>query len=390
MSEYETRWKRVYDEIRLRGYETAVVWGKSAGTYERSMDVLYLTNFYSSHSGQEPDTPVWQARSFAGVILHDGETPEVHSDEFAPRLDRMATNRHHGHMNPVAGLGAALAARRIEGKVAWVGSDVLPVKYAKQIEAMLPSVEFVYEDDLVASCRRVKSRAELEVFREAAEIADAAMSRVIENLILGRSEAEAAAAGISELMRRGGGYQRVSISHGALVNYPESTPMYGFSTKAPVPGDMFHVFVWGPILEGYWLDPGRTGVCGGKPSPEQRRLVEDCARIMKDGVEANVRHGASVAAACRAAIAIHEEVRGDHSDYEANWPYYGHGNGSMWEQPLLNLGCLKGDEIYEESMVVSSEAFLTRDGVGTASAENNFIVTRDGIEMLTRIPMFWW
>jgi len=62
----------------------------------------------------------------------------------------------------------------------------------------------------------------------------------------------------------------------------------------------------------------------------------------------------------------------------------------MWEQPLLNLGCLRGDEIYEENMVVSSEAFLTRDGVGTVSAENNFIVTRDGIEMLTRLPMYWW
>lgn len=390
LDEYETRWKRVYAELRRRGYGTAVVWGKSAGTYERSMDVLYLTNFYSSHSGQEPDTPVWQARSFAGVILHDGEVPEVHSDEFAPRLDRMATDRHFGHMNPVVGLGEALRARGIEGKVAWVGSDVLPVKYARQIEAMLPGVEFVYEDDLVAACRRVKSPAELDVFREGAEISNAAMTRVMEGLVLGRTEAEAAADGVAELMRRGGGYQRVSISHGALCHYPESTPMFGFSTEAPKPGDMFHVFVWGPILEGYWLDPGRTGVCGGKPTPAQRQLVEDCARIMEEGVQANVRHGASVVAACKAAIAIHDQVRGDHSNYEANWPYYGHGNGSMWEQPLLNLGCLRGDEVYEENMVCSSEAFLTRDGVGTVSAENNFIVTRDGIEMLTRLPMYWW
>jgi Xaa-Pro aminopeptidase len=388
--EYESRWKRVYAEIRRRGYETAVVWGKSAGTYERSMDVLYLTNFYSSHSGQEPDTPVWQARSFAGVILHAGEVPEVHSDELAPRLDRMATDRHAGHMNPVLGLGEALKARGIEGKVAWVGSDVLPVKYAKQIEAMLPQIEFVYEDDLVASCRRIKSNEELAVFREAGVIADAAMTKVMEGLVMGRTEAEAAAAGVAELMKRGGGYQRVSISHGALCHYAESTPMYGFSTKAPAPGDMFHVFVWGPLLEGYWLDPGRSGVCGGKPTPEQRRLVEDCVRIMQEGVESKVRHGVNVADVTRSAMAVHDQVRGDHCDYEANWPYYGHGNGSMWEHPILNLGCLKGDEIYEENMVASSEAFLTREGVGTASAENNFIVTRDGIEMITKTPMFWW
>ena len=61
--EYERRWARVQAEMKRRGYDTAIVWGKSAGTYERSMDVLYLTNFASSHSGQEPDSAAWQARS---------------------------------------------------------------------------------------------------------------------------------------------------------------------------------------------------------------------------------------------------------------------------------------------------------------------------------------
>ncbi|MEQ8965052.1 MAG: M24 family metallopeptidase [Azospirillaceae bacterium] len=389
-AEYEDRWARVYAEMRRRGYETAVVWGKSAGTYERSMDMLYLTNFYSSHSGQEPDTPAFQARSFSGTILHAGEEPEVHSDEFAPRLDRMATERHVPHLDPIKGVADALRARGIEGKVAWVGGDVLPVKYGKQIEAALPGIEFVYEDDLVATVRRVKSPAELEVFREAGDIADAAMTEVMNALTMGRTEAEAAGAGIAELMRRGGGFQRVSISHGALCHMPESSPMYGFSTTAPEPGEMFHVFVWGPILEGYWLDPGRTGVCGGKPTPEQRRLVEDCARILEEGIEAKVRPGANMAEITRSAMAIHDAVRGDRCEYDANWPYYGHSNGCMWEQPLLNLDCLTGDEVYQENMVCSSEAFLTREGVGTATFENNFIVTRDGIEMVTKIPMYWW
>ena len=40
-------------------------------------------------------------------------------------------------------------------------------------------------------------------------------------------------------------------------------------------------------------------------------------------------------------------------------------------------------------MVASSEAFLTREGIGTVSAENGFIATRDGVEMPTKTPMFW-
>ena len=55
--EYELRWEHVNRELTRRGHHCAVVWGKSAGSYERCGDVLYLTNFYSSQSGQEPDSP---------------------------------------------------------------------------------------------------------------------------------------------------------------------------------------------------------------------------------------------------------------------------------------------------------------------------------------------
>jgi hypothetical protein len=51
---------------------------------------------------------------------------------------------------------------------------------------------------------------------------------------------------------------------------------------------------------------------------------------------------------------------------------------SSWTRPL------------PENMMASSEAFLTREGAGMVSLENSFIVRRDGIEMLTRLPMFWW
>jgi len=43
-TEYESRWKKVEMEMSIRGLETAVIWGRTASTFDRAADVIYLTN----------------------------------------------------------------------------------------------------------------------------------------------------------------------------------------------------------------------------------------------------------------------------------------------------------------------------------------------------------
>jgi Xaa-Pro dipeptidase len=390
LDEYRVRWAKVGAEMVRRGFERALIWGKSAGTYERSMDVLYLTNFYSSLSGQEPDSSAWNARSFCCVIVERGREPEIIHGEVNPRPERLATQNQHHHMDPIAGLAETLKARGASGPVAFVGADTLPVKYARQLEAATPEIDYVYEDDLVARVRRIKSEAELELFREGAQIADTALIALMEAMIAGRSEAEAASAAVRELFVRGGYFQRIAIAHGETTNFLESTPMHGFSTTRPSPGDLFHADILGPPREGYWLDPARTAVVGGKPSAEQRRLIEDCNRIMTEGIEANVKAGVRIKAVAEATRKFRDEIGGDFSEFDANWPQFGHSNGCMWEAPYISLVATGDDEVFEENMVFGGETFLSRDGLGTAEVENNWIVTKDGIELLTKTPLEWW
>ena len=209
-------------------------------------------------------------------------------------------------------------------------------------------------------------------------------------MIAGKSEAEAASAAVAALFARGGYFQRIAIAHGETTNFLESTPMHGFSTKTPKPGDLFHADILGPPREGYWLDPARAAVVGGKPSPEQRRLIEDCNRIMTAGIEANVKAGVRIKAVAEATLALRDEIGGDFSEFDANWPQFGHSNGCMWEAPYISLVATGDDEVFEENMVFGGETFLTRDGLGTAEVENNWIVTKDGIELLTKTPLEWW
>ena len=41
-------------------------------------------------------------------------------------------------------------------------------------------------------------------------------------------------------------------------------------------------------------------------------------------------------------------------------------------------------------MILTTEAFLSRPGVGNAGFENNFIVTETGAELLDKSPMLYW
>ena len=60
-------------EMRARGFETAVVFGRGGGTTDNCGDVLYLSNHYAISGGS--DSLIWSARSFAAVILQLGRDP---------------------------------------------------------------------------------------------------------------------------------------------------------------------------------------------------------------------------------------------------------------------------------------------------------------------------
>lgn len=388
IEEYEERWCKTQAEIERLGYDVALIWGKTGFVYERAMDLIYLANYHSTQE-QEPDTRLWQARSFSAILFVKGEEPELHIDEPHPGEDILAMRRVVSHLDVIAGVIDALKGRGIKGRVAFVGSDFLPVKYARQIEQALPQIEFVPEDDLMRRVRRIKSARELDCFREGGEIAARGVSRLMEELIAGKSEAEAAACAAYDVVRSGGNYHAIPCCHGRYTEDFVVEPLTGYSRMVPQPGDLVRGWVFGPIFQGYWLDPGRTAVCGGKPTPEQKQLITDCVAVV-DGVMDAVRPGAKVRDVAEVGDRLKADAGGDSGQGGEMWPYYGHGNGSMWEPPLIHVDLCDENEIFEEGMVASSETFLFRQGVGGAGFEQNYIVAKDGVEVITQAPMIWW
>lgn len=389
LEEYEARWDRVHEAMKAKGYDVAVVWGKTSGVYERAGDIVYLANFFSTHSGQEPDTVLWNGRSYGAVIMQNGEVPELVTDEAEARYDIIATDRFQGLYDPIKGVADTLKARGVAGRVALVGSDFLPMKYWQQLQAQTPGIEWVAEDDLVRELRRIKSPRELDVFREAGALVTRAHMAMMEAIIGGKRESEAAGAAGKILLDEGGFWHRIAISHGKFSQYLESDPIRGFSTLAPKQGEIVHGFIYGPILQGYWLDPGRTAVCGGKPTAEQKHLIESLVNVMHRLMEM-IGPGVRVKEVGELGDKLSEESGYQSEVLKTNWPYYGHSNGCMWEAPYIEPRLCKDDDVFEENMVASVEGFFDAEGVGTAVFETNYIVTSSGVEEITPVPHLFW
>jgi Xaa-Pro aminopeptidase len=384
LEEYAQRWHRVQQAMQQRGLDLVVVWSRSAGTYDRCADLLYLANYYGNQPGQGRNGP----QGFSAVVLQVGQTPELFADMQDLRHELIATDRVQACSNTFEAVAHRLAAAGSR-KVGLVGTDLIPMKYWSRLQALTPQVQWVIADDLVREVRLIKSARELEAFRCAGKTASAAITALAQALIAGRSQAEAAGEAARQVTRGGGHVHQLAISHGAQLKHLASDPVVGYNQQTPAADELARAWVTGPMFQGYWLGPGRTVVCGAHPSPPQRALLE-----------ANAEAVSTVLAAVRAGVKVHELVAigdrltaqfgGEPSDLTREWPVYGHGNGLFFEAPSISVRVGPDAEfVLRENMVISVEMFFARDGVGQAGFENSVIVTRDGSELLITSPMLF-
>lgn len=384
--EYEARWHKVQQQMRRRNLSCAIVWGRSGGTYDRAGDVLYLTNYYGNNSGQGYDNPHTQCRAFSAVLLQEGEQPELLIDDSWPHRDLIATDRISWSRNPALGVAQALKARKINGTVGLCGTDFFPMKYWRQLQDETPQISWSVADDLILQVRRIKSARELSAVREAGRIASRAITLMIEALLAGKSEAEAAGEAAREVVRSGGAIHMIPCSHGELIEYFAAKPLPGYSRMTPKTGDLARAFVYGPMFEGYYSDPGRTIIVGRRRSDAQRELIQACAGLCETLLAA-VRPGMSVQELAR--MGDQRAAEFDKDQAAEKFPLYGHGLGLFFEKPYISTVMGEPEDVFLEGMVIGVECFLGRKGVGSAGFEQNAIVTSSGAELITTAPMLW-
>jgi Xaa-Pro dipeptidase len=398
--EYQARWDKVAQAMDAQGYENLLIWQRGAGTFDRLGDVYWLTNFVMNGTGQDPPSDeIGAPYTFCAVLIRRPHEPELHVGLPADDLDlsRVVCGKVISHPgNLMTGLAEYFRTVGIEGRVALVGDDVLPGMYDRLLRRHTPQIEWHADETLLLGPQSIKSHRELEAYRTAGDLVTRALNAASESLLTGRSSAEAAAQAAAILLRAGGGFHRIDIHHGPDTERRVlSTDFYGYHTMPPAEGDMVRAWIFGPIYEGYWLDPGRSLICGNRPTNGQRALLEGAVEVVDTLVEA-MRPGVTP----RQLGIIGGAIARKHGYFDhpqLNVPLLGHGLGTNFVPYVIPIGegdadpvgALRYDAPLEAGMVMAAEIFLTHPGVGTAGFEQNLIVRGDGPELLTRTPMLF-
>jgi Xaa-Pro aminopeptidase len=252
----------------------------------------------------------------------------------------------------------------------------LSVRTHARLAEKLPSgVELVAAGEVVEGLREVKDAGELERIAASQELASAALERVLERGLVGRTERQVAL-DLEQEMRLAGaqGPSFPSIvaagAHGAL---PHAVPR----DREIAPGVLV-VIDWGAILDGYCSDCTRT-VATGPLDERATEVYELVRRAQLAGLEA-VRAGVAARDADAAARDVIEaEGLGERFGHSL-----GHGVGlEVHEGPVLST---RSESTLVPGNVVSVEPGVYLPGELGVRIEDLVAVTEEGADVFTRLP----
>lgn len=384
------------DELRRRqaafagrlahaGLDGALVVSRGGGTFDRLGDVLYLTGHYQPFVYLPEMTPRWSGRSHTVFVLASSGSNVLCVSvpgEYGHGVLAADDVRCSGEfvttvVQATRDLGLDRAA------VGIVGLDALSADLWDRLRAELPDARFERVDELLAGLRRIKSPREQELIEAAADMGRRAVSAFLETVKSGATEADAAAAAISSVATSGGGVYLATVSSGPFTWSFTTDPLPGWSTRVLQEGELVR-FDLVSVLRGYFSDFGRT-VTVGDPTPGQARLIEVLHRGL-DAAIAAVGPGVLAKAVVAAGdTALRDDgvalEPGEPGTLRAAYPpHWGHGLGLGWERPWM----IDSEEIViEPGMYLAIERAIEFQGVGTACAEQNMLVTESGVRLLT-------
>ncbi len=250
------------------------------------------------------------------------------------------------------------------------------VRTHARLRELLPvSVELVPVGGLVEELRVVKDAGEVARIRAAAELADAALSRTLQDGLAGRTERDVALALEHEMRRLGA--QRPSfdsiVAHGEHGALPHATPR-----DVEIAAGGLVTIDWGAELDGYCSDCTRT-FAAGEPSAHAREVYELVLAAQQVGLDA-VRAGAGGKDTDAAARAVIDAAgHGDHFGHGL-----GHGVGlEIHEAPRLSS---TSTATLAAGHIVTVEPGVYLPGELGVRIEDLVLVTADGHELLTGLP----
>ncbi len=232
------------------------------------------------------------------------------------------------------------------------------------------------ETGIVEAVRAVKDPDERRLLREAARINDAALARVLDAGLVGRTERDVAWSIVEALRAEGaeGASFEAIVAAGPNGARPHATP-----SDAVIGDDTLVVIDMGAVHGGYCSDMTRT-IPVGTPPDELLHIYDVCLQAQRAALAA-VRPGI----ACTALDAVARDIIRDAGYGDQFGHGLGHGVGlEIHEGPRLSAA---GTGELTSGMAITIEPGIYLEGLGGVRIEDLVLVTDDGAEVLSHAPI---
>jgi Xaa-Pro aminopeptidase len=233
---------------------------------------------------------------------------------------------------------------------------------------------------VISRARAIKTDQEIERMKLANELAALAYDEVRSKLRAGMTEAEVGAMYEGYVHAAGTGFEgKVDLARAfTLVWAGPGIATFTATSNRPVLDDEPTLLEIWVVVDGYWSDLTKN-VCPGKLRPEYEELLDGLLGVYNAAID-HLRPGASLA---ELDVMIREGIAALGYEGQPSHPI-AHGVGARaHEFPYAHQAA---DVKLEEGMVMAIEPGIYWPGGGGLRVEDNYLITADGSEKLSRAP----
>lgn len=269
----------------------------------------------------------------------------------------------------------AVKARNLSLDSISIEKSHLTVERLERMEEIFEGVKFSNLDDQLNRMRVIKDEDELDNLRKAAELADYAIEVGCREIAEGKTELEILMAIEFEMKKKG--VQKMAFDT-MVLSGPKTASPHGVPGDRKIQKGDFILFDLGVVYNGYCSDITRT-VAFGEPTEAQREIYET-VRLAEETAVEKVRPGVTAKELDKAARDVITEA--GYGEYFTH--RLGHGLGiSVHEYPSITG---TNEFVLEEGMVFTIEPGIYNPEVTGVRIEDDVVVTKDGVEVLTKFP----
>jgi Xaa-Pro dipeptidase len=322
---------------------------------------------------ERPTVAFVPAKGPLTVLLPELESPAARA--CLPEQARLVTYQDaEGHEQAFHKVAAALD---LGGKPMAVEYLAMRLLEARRIEHSFATSVVLATEPWLPALRMAKDETEIDCMRQAVQIAERAMQRLLDERAIwpGRTEMEVAADLRIAMLSEGG--QGEAFSPIVVAGPNSAAPHANPSDRPLATGDLV-IVDWGAVYQGYHSDITRTFVLG-TPTSEMIRMHDAVVAANQSGRLA-VRPGMAAQEVDRAARrAVSLAGYGSYFMHRT-----GHGLGlETHEPPYIVEGNL---DLLRPGMAFTLEPGIYLPEVGGVRIEDDIVVTEKGSETLTTLP----